>query len=170
MLGTGADAVARRAVVSARRRHRAFQRFTRLCGDLPRPMPILKADGIDSTTRVYPGDASRRRGIHSLMAVIPEWIQIVAWVWLAICFASALLILAQTVVKPQKMWIMNLVWPVTALYMGPLAVYLYRKSLPVSIKRPSSPQMDDMMERHKTDPPTWIQNSIAVFHYGASCQ
>ena len=103
------------------------------------------------------------------MAAIPEWIQIVAWVWLAICFASALFILAQTVRKPQKMWIMNVVWPITGLYMGPFAVYLYNKSLPVSVQKPSSPQMDSLTERHKKDPPTWIQNSIAVFHCGAGC-
>lgn len=64
---------------------------------------------------------------------------------------------------------MDVVWPITGLYMGPFAVYLYRKSLPVSTKKPMSDDMKKVMERHKKDPPTWIQNSIAVFHCGAGC-
>jgi hypothetical protein len=101
--------------------------------------------------------------------MVPQWLEIVAWLWIAICFASALFILIQTFRKPQKMWIMDVVWPITALYMGPFAVYLYQKSLPVSMKRPMSEDMKKMMEKHKEDPPTGIQNSIAVFHCGAGC-
>lgn len=103
------------------------------------------------------------------MTPIPPWLELLAWASLALCFACALLILIQTIRTPQKMGIMNLVWPITALYMGPFAVYLYRKSLPVSIKKPMTPQMKSIVERHKDDPPTAIQNSIAVFHCGAGC-
>ena len=99
----------------------------------------------------------------------PSWLEVLAWCWIGICFASALFILIQTVRNPQKMWIMDVVWPVTALYMGPFAAYLYQKSLPVSVKKPISPDMKKKMEQHKDDPPTLIQNSIAVFHCGAGC-
>ena len=64
---------------------------------------------------------------------------------------------------------MDLVWPITGLYMGPLAICLHRKTLPVSTKKPMSPPMREIMDRHKDDPPTWIQNSLAVFHCGAGC-
>ncbi len=64
---------------------------------------------------------------------------------------------------------MDVVWPVTGLYMGPFAIFHYLKSLPVSMERPISSQLKSLMERHKDDPPTWIQNSIAVFHCGAGC-
>jgi hypothetical protein len=64
---------------------------------------------------------------------------------------------------------MDVVWPITALYMGPFAVYLYKRSLPVSRKKPMSEDMKKRIERHKNDPPTWIQTSIAVFHCGAGC-
>ncbi len=73
--------------------------------------------------------------------MVPQWLQILAWLWIAMCFASALIILIQTIPKPQKMWIMSVVWPMTALYMGPFAVYLYQKSLPVSEKKPVSEDM-----------------------------
>jgi hypothetical protein len=101
--------------------------------------------------------------------MVPQWLEILAWTWIAICFASSLFILTQTVRKPQKMWIMDVVWPITGLYMGPFAVYLYQKSLPVSMKMPMSEDMKKAMERHQDDAPTWIQNSIAVFHCGAGC-
>ena len=101
--------------------------------------------------------------------MVPAWLQILAWCWIAICIASAVFILVQTLRKPQKMWIMDVVWPITGLYMGPFAEYLYRKSLPESMKKPMSPDMKQMMERYKDDAPTWIQNSIAVFHCGAGC-
>jgi hypothetical protein len=103
------------------------------------------------------------------MIMVPQWLHILAWTWIAICFASALFILVQTVRKPQMMWIIDVVWPVTALYMGPFAVYLYQKSLPVSIKMPMSADMKKAVDRRKDDPPTWVQNSIAVFHCGAGC-
>lgn len=101
--------------------------------------------------------------------MVPAWLLFVSWLWIAVCIASALFILVQTLRKPQKMWIMDVVWPITGLYMGPFAIFLYRKSLPVSMKKPMSPEMKKIMERHKEDPPTWIQNSIAVFHCGAGC-
>lgn len=104
-----------------------------------------------------------------LNAMVPAWFETLAWSWIAICIASALFILIQTLRKPQKMWIMDVVWPITGLYMGPFAIYLYRKSLPVSMKKPMSEDMKKIMEQHKDDPPTWIQNSIAVFHCGAGC-
>jgi hypothetical protein len=103
------------------------------------------------------------------MAEIPQWLEVLAWVWIAMCLASAAFIIVQSLNKPQKMWIMNVVWPITALYMGPFAVYVYQKSLPVSRPEPMSPEIKNLVERHKNDPPTWIQNSIAVFHCGAGC-
>jgi Domain of unknown function (DUF4396) len=101
--------------------------------------------------------------------MVSAWLNVLSWFSIAISVASAAYILVQTVRTPQKMWIMNVVWPITGLYMGPFAVYLYRKSLPVSMKRPISPEIKGAMERHKNDSPTWIQNSVAVLHCGAGC-
>lgn len=57
----------------------------------------------------------------------------------------------------------------TGLYMGLVAVHLYERSLPVSMRNPMSPHMKKMLEQHKGDPPTPIQATIAVFHCGAGC-
>lgn len=103
------------------------------------------------------------------MAPYPEWLHILAWIYIAICLACALGILIHTLIRPQRMWIMGVVWPVTGLYMGPFAVYMYRKALPVSEKKPMSSQMKAAQERTRDLPPTFFQNSIAVFHCGAGC-
>jgi hypothetical protein len=65
------------------------------------------------------------------------------------------------------MGIMSVVWPITALYLGPFAVHLYRKSLPVSTR--GSHGTHGAQDRFKDKPPTLLQNFIAVFHCGAGC-
>jgi hypothetical protein len=54
----------------------------------------------------------------------PTWLVVVAWFALAIAFASAGIILADIFVRRyrQPMRVMEAVWPITALYFGPLAL------------------------------------------------
>jgi len=101
--------------------------------------------------------------------MVPLWLNVLAWLWIAICCTSSLFVLVQTIRYSQTMWIMNVVWPVTALYLGPVAVYLYQKSLPVSLKQPASADMKTKIAEHKGDPPTLTQLSLAAFHCGAGC-
>ncbi|WP_412753781.1 DUF4396 domain-containing protein [Krasilnikovia sp. M28-CT-15] len=63
----------------------------------------------------------------------------------------------------QKMPIMEAVWPVNALYLGPLAVWLY-----VRYGRPMSKQWQDA---HGDPPgkPRWATTTIGVLHCGAGC-
>jgi hypothetical protein len=57
----------------------------------------------------------------------PGWLTVVAWVYLAICFCCAGVIAYDITVnrRRQPMGVMNFVFPITALYFGPLAVALY---------------------------------------------
>jgi hypothetical protein len=103
------------------------------------------------------------------MSPYPEWLHFVAWTYISLCLACTLGLAVHTLIRPQKMWIMGVVWPVTALYMGPFAVWMYRKSLPVLEKKPMSPRMKQIIEAYKDKPPTMFQKSIAVFHCGAGC-
>jgi hypothetical protein len=103
------------------------------------------------------------------MAPCPEWLHLLAWISIAVCLACALGLAIHTVLRPQKMWIMGLVWPITGLYMGPFAVFMYRRSLPVLEKKPQTPEMKAAVERNKDKPPTLFQLAIAVFHCGAGC-
>ena len=57
----------------------------------------------------------------------PSWFELLAWVALGLGFASALVIVADIVVLGnwQHMAIMDLAFPLTALYLGPIALWAY---------------------------------------------
>ena len=70
---------------------------------------------------------------------------------------------------PQHMWIMNLVWPITALYAGPLAVWAY-----YAVGRPSSEVRVRAAEELGEEPPGrgkpfWQTVGLAASHCGAGC-
>jgi len=46
----------------------------------------------------------------------------IAWMSLAIASLCAILISIDEIRRPQKMWIMNVVWPITALYFSVCAI------------------------------------------------
>ncbi len=57
---------------------------------------------------------------------MPEWLVIVAWTSVALGIGSAALIAVDILGgHRQHMGIMNLVWPLTALYAGPVGLYAY---------------------------------------------
>ncbi|HSR83997.1 MAG TPA: DUF4396 domain-containing protein [Streptosporangiaceae bacterium] len=57
----------------------------------------------------------------------PEWLTVVAWIYLSVCFCCAVVVAYDIVVnqRRQQMAIMNVVYPVTALYFGPIALAFY---------------------------------------------
>lgn len=94
------------------------------------------------------------------------WIEFTAWLSLSLAFASAA-ILVDVYIRGyrQKMAIMNLVYPITALYWGPVALWFYvrhgRRQSILKIKELGEPDVDAM--------PRWITLSKAVSHCGAGC-
>ncbi len=60
---------------------------------------------------------------------MPGWLTVLAVASLAAAVACAALIALDILLRHrQRMWIMNLVWPLTALYAGPLALWAYRRA------------------------------------------
>jgi Domain of unknown function (DUF4396) len=61
--------------------------------------------------------------------VPPTWLTVVAWISIAGSLACAVLIVADIGLRGnwQRMWIMNVVWPLTALYSGPLGLFAYQR-------------------------------------------
>jgi hypothetical protein len=57
----------------------------------------------------------------------PAWLTVVAWLYLSICFCSAGVIAYDIAFnhRPQPMGVMSFVFPITALYLGPVALALY---------------------------------------------
>lgn len=69
----------------------------------------------------------------------------------------------------QKMWIMDLVWPITALYAGPLALWFYYSAGRLSTKQ----AMQQAQQYHEKKParekPMWQMVAVAATHCGAGC-
>lgn len=101
---------------------------------------------------------------------------IFSWLSLGLAFACAILIVADEFRHPQKMWIMNLVWPITALYLGIFAAYLYfregRKMTGEALAQMDSGSMRQASTRekpHSPKPLRWQQVALADTHCGAGC-
>jgi hypothetical protein len=62
------------------------------------------------------------------MPPYPDWLRILSWAYLSVSFVYAAIIIGDELRRPQKMMIMNFVWPITALYLGPAALWGYLKS------------------------------------------
>lgn len=103
------------------------------------------------------------------MASYLSWLTFISWAYLAFCTGSALFIVADFFRgHRQRMWIMHLVWPITALYLGPLAVLLYTSTRPLSLSGSPQPK-GRFRELIKNADPTREQGAVAVSHCGAGC-
>jgi hypothetical protein len=97
---------------------------------------------------------------------IPVWLTIVSWIFIGIGLASAALVLADIYLLGYRehMKIMEAVWPLTALYAGPLGLAAYyRWGRPMSHKR-MEPRDRGMAAR-----PFWAGTAISATHCGAGC-
>jgi len=98
----------------------------------------------------------------------PTWLTAVAWTALAVAAASAAVIVIDVYgrgYRQRHMPVMEAVWPITALYLGPLAVWGYRR-----YGRPASPQwLTDHGADHPPDKPRWAGVTVDTSHCGAGC-
>ena len=101
---------------------------------------------------------------------MPGWLILLSWVSLALALACALVIaldLARG--HRQQMWIMNVVWPVTALYSGPLGLWAYLRFGRLS----SAARVAEARARGEEPPgkrkPFWAIVGLAATHCGSGC-
>jgi hypothetical protein len=57
--------------------------------------------------------------------MIPEWLHLLSILALLFGFACAVIVAIDVMQHPQQMWIMNIVWPVTALFGTALTLWMY---------------------------------------------
>jgi hypothetical protein len=97
--------------------------------------------------------------------VAPFWLDVLACLSLATALACATAIVFDIVVRGhrQRMWIMELVWPTTALYAGPLGWWAYRR-----YGRLGSPAYE-AEARVESDYGEAVSTAIGVSHCGAGC-
>ena len=95
-----------------------------------------------------------------------DWVML-AWVAIGVAVVCALVIAVDEVRHPQAMGVMNVVWPVTALYFSVFAVWAYfalgRKSTRAAVQAMGEMKMDE--EAHEK--PTLAEVAVATSHCGA---
>jgi len=86
----------------------------------------------------------------------PAWLTALAWTYLAVCFCCAAIITYDIGIakRRQPMAIMNLVFPITAVYLGPAALWFYWRWGRAE------------QERAK---PGWATMATEVSHCGSGC-
>jgi hypothetical protein len=93
-----------------------------------------------------------------------------AWVSIVVAIVCAIVIAVDELRHPQKMWIMNLVWPITALYFSVFALWAYfRLGKKASPDKASHDTMSGMDHNAMARNPTWQQTAVATSHCGAGC-
>lgn len=114
------------------------------------------------------------------MLPYPEWLHVLSWAYLSVCFLCAAIIIIDELRRAQKMGIMNLVWPITALYFGPAALWGYfRSGLKITKQRHRQIQQELQAELRlergaasnqlNQSAPTREQVAVADTHCGAGC-
>lgn len=97
--------------------------------------------------------------------MVPAWLTIVSWIAIAVAVLCAAYILYDIFGRGyrQHMWVMEAVWPVTALYFGPVAIWSYY--------RWGRPQSGKWMEKNGDAPEKSFSasTSVGVSHCGAGC-
>lgn len=105
--------------------------------------------------------------------MIPDWLHVLSIASLALGFASSLIIAADEVRHPQEMWIMNVVWPVSALFGSMLILWAYFAFGRLAAKQsPSSGgKVKDKAHAHgQPDQPSFpIKVGKGALHCGSGC-
>jgi hypothetical protein len=91
--------------------------------------------------------------------------EIVAWISLGVAGACAAVITVDEIRRPQRMAVMNIVWPVTALYLSVIALWAY---FAVGVKKSKAAQMP-MQMGGKDKPLQPMEVAVATSHCGAGC-
>ena len=105
-----------------------------------------------------------------MTAEIPGWLYTLSIVGLGIGALCAILIVVDIMTgHRQHMWIMNVVWPITGLWAGPIALWAYFKFGRLSTHQ----AMDAAKERGEEPPakkkPFAVDVALGATHCGAGC-
>lgn len=102
--------------------------------------------------------------------MFPQWLHILSWAALFLGFLCALIILVDVFLRPQRMGIMNVVWPTTALFGGPLTIWVYfwfaRQSTHAET-RAARRRQDEPLKKPKSPFRSWWPRAQVIAAAGA---
>ena len=101
--------------------------------------------------------------------LISDWLYFIASVSLILAGICAAIIAIDLITHSQKMWIMNVVWPITALYAGPLAVVAYFTTGRLSSKQSVERATKEGKENPGKTKPFWQIAAVGATHCGSGC-
>jgi hypothetical protein len=100
--------------------------------------------------------------------MIPTWLHTLSLLSLALGVVLALAVVVDELRRPQMMWIMNVVWPVTVLYGTVFGLWLYlrfgRASAPMAKMGAAHPA-----GHHHAEKPFAARVAISTAHCGSGC-
>lgn len=100
--------------------------------------------------------------------MLPSWLSLTADISLLLAGVCALIVLVDVMAHPQRMGIMNVVWPITPLYLGPVGLWAYYAlGRPKSRDAQDGKQGDTATSNEKN--PSWQSVFTGVTHCGAGC-
>jgi hypothetical protein len=102
----------------------------------------------------------------------PAWLGIVAWITIASGFITAAAIAFDIYARGnrQAMRVMEAVWPITALYLGPVGWLAYaRLGRPAPASHAPIPAMTHMSMAGEEELPGWRGIAVTATHCGAGC-
>lgn len=105
--------------------------------------------------------------VATAVADVPPWLQALAWGGLGLAGLSALVLLFDICLLRyrQRMPVMEVVWPVTALYFGPVAVWMYLRYG----RQQTRKWLTGHGREDPPDKPRWVTVAVGVGHCGAGC-
>jgi hypothetical protein len=100
----------------------------------------------------------------SIELMVPTWLSVLSIVSLSVAAICSAIVLIDIVRYPQEMPIMNWVWPITTLYGGPLALWMYAR-----LGRPASREAIKRNEGRMAEKPFYSSVAVSATHCGAGC-
>lgn len=103
-------------------------------------------------------------------AMIPDWLHVLSIASLVLALVCAVVIAADVYRHPQHMWIMNIVWPVTALFGSIAAVWAYFRYGRLAAREKAMAAMQrDETPPHKALTPFPVKVGKGASHCGSGC-
>jgi hypothetical protein len=99
--------------------------------------------------------------------MVPTWLHTLSLLSLALGVVLAMAVVVDEVPRPQMMWIMNVVWPVTVLYGTVFGLWLYLRfgRAPAPTPKVGAAHAG----HHRTEKPFAARVAISTAHCGSGC-